>query len=85
MEYIQDSLLRGKALTTQAFAQTTNKEVMNYVQNTKNALGVIGVNWISDNQDEENLAFSKTIFPVFSPANSFERTSSKALTPPFST
>jgi phosphate transport system substrate-binding protein len=33
VEYIQDSLLRGKALTTQAFAQTTNKEVMNYVQN----------------------------------------------------
>jgi phosphate transport system substrate-binding protein len=64
VEYIQDSLLRGKALTTQAFAQTTNKEVMTYVQNTKNALGVIGVNWISDNQDEENLAFSKTIFPV---------------------
>jgi phosphate transport system substrate-binding protein len=64
VEYIQDSLLRGKALTNQAFAQTTNKEVLAYVQNTKNALGVIGVNWISDNQDEENLAFSKTIFPV---------------------
>jgi phosphate transport system substrate-binding protein len=64
VEYIQDSLLRGKTLTNQAFAQTTNKEVLTYVQNTKNALGVIGVNWISDNQDEENLAFSKTIFPV---------------------
>jgi phosphate transport system substrate-binding protein len=35
-----------------------------YVQNTKNALGVIGVNWISDNQDEENLAFSMNILPV---------------------
>jgi phosphate transport system substrate-binding protein len=64
VEYIQDSLLRGKTLTNQAFAQTTNKELLAYVQNTKNALGVIGVNWISDNQDEENLAFSKTIFPV---------------------
>jgi phosphate transport system substrate-binding protein len=64
VEYIQDSLLRGKTLTNQAFAQTNNKEVLAYVQNTKNALGVIGVNWISDNQDEENLAFSKTIFPV---------------------
>jgi len=64
VEYIQDSLLKGQALTSQAFAQKTNKEVMVYVQNTKNALGVIGVNWISDNQDEENLAFSKSIFPV---------------------
>lgn len=64
VEYIQDSLLRGRALTTQAFAQKANLEVMTYVQNNKNALGVIGVNWISDNQDEENLAFSKHIFPV---------------------
>jgi phosphate transport system substrate-binding protein len=64
VEYIQDSLLKGQALTSSAFAQKTNMEVMSYVQNSKNALGVIGVNWISDNQDEENLAFSKSIFPV---------------------
>lgn len=64
LEYIQDSLLKGQALTSSAFAQKSNQEVMTYVQNSKNALGVIGVNWISDNQDEENLAFSKSIFPV---------------------
>jgi phosphate transport system substrate-binding protein len=64
VEYIQDSLLKGLALTSNAFAQKSNLEVLTYVQNTKNALGVIGANWISDNQDEENLAFSKSIFPV---------------------
>ena len=64
VEYIQDSLLKGLALTSNAFAQKSNLEVLNYVQNSKNAIGVIGANWISDNQDEENLAFSKTIFPV---------------------
>lgn len=64
LEYIQDSLLKGQALTSSAFAQKTNQEVMTYVQSNKNAIGVIGVNWISDNQDEENLAFSNTIFPV---------------------
>lgn len=64
VEYIQDSLLDGNSLTSQAFAQRNNLEVMTYVQNNKNALGVIGVNWISDNQDVENLAFSKFIFPV---------------------
>lgn len=64
VEYIQDSVLKGQTLTSSAFAQKTNPEVMTYVQNNKNALGVIGVNWISDNQDEENLAFSEFIFPV---------------------
>lgn len=64
VEYIQDSLLKDLALTSNAFAQKNNLEVMNYVQANKNALGVIGVNWISDNQDEENLAFSEHIFPV---------------------
>ena len=64
LEHIQDSILKGQALTNSAFAQKSNQEVMTYVQNTKNALGVIGANWISDNQDEENLAFSKSIFPV---------------------
>lgn len=64
VEYIQDSLLKGQPLTKSAFAQKTNLEVMSYVQKNKNALGVIGVNWISDNQDEENLAFSQYIFPV---------------------
>ena len=39
------------------FAVNSNKEVIEYVKNHKNALGVIGVNWISDEDDEAVLDF----------------------------
>lgn len=62
--YIQDSLLNGNPITSNAYAQKTNTEVLNYVKSHSDALGVIGANWISDNMDEENLAFRKDLFPV---------------------
>jgi phosphate transport system substrate-binding protein len=64
VQYIQDSIMKGGTITSKAFAQKTNEEVMNYVRKNPNAIGVIGVNWISDNQNIETLAFSKDIFPV---------------------
>lgn len=39
------------------FAVKSNEEVINYVKANKNALGVIGVNWISDEDDPQALAF----------------------------
>lgn len=64
VQYIQDSVLKGGQLTPNAYAQKTNEEVMKYVKNNPNAIGVIGANWISDGADEENIEFSKEIFPV---------------------
>lgn len=64
VQYIQDSILRGGSISAQAYAQNTNTEVIQYVQNNPNALGVIGVNWISDNADEETIGFSKNVYPV---------------------
>lgn len=39
------------------FAVNSNEEVIDYVKEHKNALGVIGVNWISDEDDETVLEF----------------------------
>jgi phosphate transport system substrate-binding protein len=39
------------------FAVKSNKEVINYVKNNKSAIGVIGVNWISDEDDPQTLHF----------------------------
>lgn len=64
VQFIQDSILHGQAISSKAFAQKNNLEVIDYVRKNPNAIGVIGVNWISDNQDIDNLAFSKDIFPV---------------------
>jgi phosphate transport system substrate-binding protein len=39
------------------FAVKSNAEVINYVKNNKSAIGVIGVNWISDEDDPQTLDF----------------------------
>lgn len=39
------------------FAVKSNAEVINYVKNNKSAIGVIGVNWISDEDDPQTLGF----------------------------
>lgn len=64
VQYIQDSVLSGQPITAKAYAQKTNEEVLKYVQNNANALGVIGVNWISDNVDEETLQFTKNLYTI---------------------
>jgi phosphate transport system substrate-binding protein len=64
VQYIQESVMKSGTITSKAFAQKTNEEVLSYVTKNPNAIGIIGVNWISDNQDIETLKFSKDIFPV---------------------
>ncbi|MCS6904982.1 MAG: substrate-binding domain-containing protein [Bacteroidia bacterium] len=51
IRFIQDSLLGGKALEGNIYAERSNPGVINYVQNNPNAIGVIGYNWVSDKQD----------------------------------
>ena len=43
------------------FATKSNKEVIEYVKTHKNAMGVIGTNWISDGDDPASLGFIKDI------------------------
>jgi len=49
--YIQDSVARGTALTTRAFAAKSNSALLEYVAKNPNAIGVVGANWISDRDD----------------------------------
>ncbi len=53
VRYLSDSLIHSKTFASNCFAVNTNKEVMAYVEKNKNAIGVIGVSWISD-QDDSN-------------------------------
>lgn len=48
-------------LPVNLFAVNSNEEVINYVKENKNALGVIGLNWISDSDDFDTLGFVKGI------------------------
>lgn len=57
-----DSICRGKDFyTEQVRALQTNQEVIDYVAKTDNAIGIIGVNWLSDKNDSTGLSFNKEV------------------------
>lgn len=51
------NLVDDKNLPVNVFAVNSNVEVINYVKKNKSALGVIGLNWISDQDDFDVLDF----------------------------
>jgi|694.fasta_scaffold64693_6 phosphate transport system substrate-binding protein len=59
--YMQDEILKGKPFNANAYAQQSNEEVMDYVSKNTNALGVIGVSWISDEADENSQKFTEKL------------------------
>lgn len=48
---LKEKILDGKDFPKNIYAVKTNPEVIDYVSKNKNALGIIGVNWISDSDD----------------------------------
>jgi phosphate transport system substrate-binding protein len=43
------------------FSAGSNKSVVEFIKNDKSAIGIIGVNWISDSDDSTSVAFSKSV------------------------
>ena len=56
-----DSICNGEPLSTELNAQKTNLEVINFVSQTPGAIGIIGVNWLSNSKDTTNLSFNQSI------------------------
>lgn len=54
VRYIIDSVLKGQKLGPNVYAAKGNKEVVDYVQNKSNAIGFVGLSYISDNNDPNN-------------------------------
>lgn len=53
LRYVKDSIIQnGMPLSSKASALKTNEEVINYVTKSKNAIGIIAANWISDTDDK---------------------------------
>lgn len=52
-------LTDNKPFAKNVFAVKSNEEVMEYVKNNPSALGIIGVNWVSDKDDPEVMSFLK--------------------------
>jgi phosphate transport system substrate-binding protein len=64
VRFIRDSINKGKPLPATTMAAKTNPEVIDYVSKNKNAIGVIGVNWISDTNDSTAIDFTKQVTTV---------------------
>ena len=62
VHYCVDSILGGKPINSpNIFAAQTSKEVIDYVEKTPNAIGIIGSNWLNDKRDTTNVTFHKNI------------------------
>ena len=61
LRFISDSICNGEPLSNRLRALNGNTEVINYVASNPNAIGVIGVNWISNPNDSTKLSFDKKI------------------------
>lgn len=59
--FVKDSVTRGQALTTRVFAATSNPALLDYVATHPNAIGVVGVNWISDRDDPAAMKFANKV------------------------
>lgn len=57
-----DSLLDGKPINSPNIVATNNsKEVVDFVESTPNAIGIIGSNWLNDKRDTTNTTWKKNI------------------------
>jgi phosphate transport system substrate-binding protein len=61
IRYVLDSICRGERLSPRSYGAGTNREVIEYVARTRDALGVIGVNWISEEYDSLSREFRSEI------------------------
>ncbi len=59
--FVRDSLTRGAALSPRATASTSNPALLDYVAAHPGAIGVVGVNWISDHDDPKALSFVRKV------------------------
>jgi phosphate transport system substrate-binding protein len=55
--YMRDTLMAGQPLPATATASNSHSALIDYVAKNENAIGVIGVNWISDRDDTTSLNF----------------------------
>lgn len=62
LHYVVDSILDGKPIDNPHItAAKTSADVIDYVHDTPNAIGIIGSNWLNDKRDSTNLTFIKNI------------------------
>jgi phosphate transport system substrate-binding protein len=61
VRFIIDSVLHGDSLTANAVAARSSEGVIDYVSKNSDVVGFIGIGWIGNPEDEEQLSFLKKI------------------------
>ena len=61
VQFCVDSLLDGRQFGDNTVAAKSSAEVIDYVEKTPNAIGIIGSNWLNDKRDTTNTTFKKNI------------------------
>ena len=61
VRYAIDSILKGQPLGKNVVAAKSSEDVINYVADNENAVGFVGVSWVGDPEDEQQLKFLKKV------------------------
>ncbi len=61
VRFIIDSVLKGDTLTSKAVAARSSEGVIDYVSKTPGAIGFIGISWIGNREDPDQLSFLKKV------------------------
>ena len=66
VHYAEDSILGGRPISTEnAIAVKKPADVIDYVQDNRQAVGIIGSNWLNDKRDTTNLTFKRNVRPMY--------------------
>jgi phosphate transport system substrate-binding protein len=61
VRYAMDTLLQGQPFGKNVVAATSSDGVIDYVTNNKDAIGFVGVSWIGNKEDGNQLSFSENV------------------------
>lgn len=69
VQYMRDSLMNGAEFGPNIYAQKNPEDVFKAVANNKNAIGVIGVSWITSDMGGQEMTREEMVKAVDNPAN----------------
>jgi phosphate transport system substrate-binding protein len=61
VRFVVDSITKSQNLGKQLSAMQYNIDVADFISKTPNAIGVMGISWISDSRDPKSLSFLKKV------------------------
>ncbi len=82
VHYAIDSICAGEPFAGNLHAMKDNRQVIEYVTRNRGALGIIGVNWISNPSDSTNMSFLERSEERFKPYQAYIALKSYPMTRP---